>query len=158
MNKPIEKQAQVIQVSVDSSEEKKHYRGVRQRPWGKFAAEIRDPSRKRARVWLGTFETKMRGSKAILNFPLEINSSEFESTQPIITTTKNNNSRKRSRNVVVDTTEVIKIEEEQVVMVKREKLEESVDVVTPPPLTPTTWMTAYEGFEGNGVFNVSPLV
>ncbi|KAF5184068.1 hypothetical protein FRX31_026347 [Thalictrum thalictroides] len=102
----------------------------------------------------------MRGSKAILNFPLEINSSEFESTQPIITTTKNNNSRKRSRNVVVDTTEVIKIEEEEqvVMMVKREKLEESVDVVTPHPLTPITWMTAYEGFEGNGVFNVPPLV
>ncbi|KAM3026526.1 hypothetical protein ACUV84_040055 [Puccinellia chinampoensis] len=94
--------------------------GVRKRPWGKFAAEIRDSTRKGARVWLGTFNTpeaaamaydqaafSVRGAAAVLNYPVHRVQDSLRTLalgatggSPVLALKRRHSIRKRSPNKV----------------------------------------------------------
>eukprot|EP01018_Ginkgo_biloba_P031367 Gb_07949 [translate_table: standard] len=163
---PVKKETE-SQPSTKKKSGGRHYRGVRQRPWGKFAAEIRDSARQGARVWLGTFNTaeeaalaydraayKMRGSRALLNFPLHVVSKSMDNNKSLsqgplmkpceVKKHHENVASKRERD------QTLKGEEERQCRVKledfiavddtrRDMLDEllSATITTPPP-TPKT--------------------
>ncbi|XP_047093274.1 ethylene-response factor C3-like [Lolium rigidum] len=98
--------------------------GVRTRPWGKFAAEIRDSTRKGARVWLGTFNTpeaaamaydqaafSVRGAAAVLNYPVDRVQESLRTLalaagggSPVLALKRRHSIRKRSPNKAKKTT------------------------------------------------------